>query len=235
VAGPRARELLQRVVDAPFDVSNERFPYLAAAALTICSGTPARLFRISFSGELGYELAVPARYGDALMRRLLQLGSPLGAVVYGVEALNVMRVEKGHAGSGEINGQTTAADLGLGTLASTKKDYVGSVLCRRPALQDPARPTLVGLTPLDGEVRMRAGAHLAALSAGTSPKAVEGLITSAVHSPMLGRWIALALLVRGPERIDEIVRIHDPLQNLHFRARVCKPAFFDPEGRRVRS
>jgi methylglutamate dehydrogenase subunit C len=231
VAGPRSRELLKQIVDAPFDLSNERFGFMSAAPLTVCSGTPARLFRISFSGELAYELAVPARYGEALMRRLVQLG----AAPYGVEALNVMRVEKGHAGGAEINGQTTAGDLGLSGLASTKKDYIGRVLSRRPALIDKNRPTLVGLTPVDEGERLRAGAHLASTAAGTSPRALEGHITSAVHSPSLGRWIALALLARGPERIDEIVRVHDPLKGRQFLARVCKPSFIDPEGQRVRS
>ncbi|MEC7256402.1 MAG: sarcosine oxidase subunit alpha, partial [Pseudomonadota bacterium] len=105
VAGPNARTLLSRIVDG-FDLSNAAFPFMACAALTVCGGLRARLFRISFSGELAYELAVPARYGDALMARLMSLGNDLGATPYGTEALGVLRIEKGHAAGAELNGQT---------------------------------------------------------------------------------------------------------------------------------
>ncbi|TIV91169.1 MAG: sarcosine oxidase subunit alpha, partial [Mesorhizobium sp.] len=107
VAGPHARRLLERVVDG-FDLSNEAFPFMACANLSVCGGLRARLFRISFSGELAYEIAVPARYGNTLMARLVELGQDLGATPYGTEALGVLRIEKGHAAGNELNGQTTA-------------------------------------------------------------------------------------------------------------------------------
>ncbi len=112
IAGPRSRDVVAAVLRSGFDLSNEAFPFMAAAATTLSNGTPARLFRVSFSGELAYELAVPAGYADGLARALMQAGAPHGIAPYGLEALSVLRIEKGHAAGGELNGQTTAADLG---------------------------------------------------------------------------------------------------------------------------
>ena len=154
VAGPKSRELLSRVVD-DFDLSNEAFPFMACAPLTICGGLRARLFRISFSGELAYELAVPARYGHALMARLMDAGADLGVTPYGTEALGVMRIEKGHAAGAELNGQTTGQMLGLGRMVSKKKDAIGNVMSRREGLAAETR-ILVGLQPVDCQGRGRA-------------------------------------------------------------------------------
>ncbi len=128
VAGPNARKLVQKIVDPEHDILNEAFPYMACAEMTVCGGTLARLFRISFSGELAYEIAVPARYGDSLMRTLMAAGEEFDVVAYGTEALGVMRVEKGHAAGNELNGQTTAENLGLGRMVSKKKDCIGNTL-----------------------------------------------------------------------------------------------------------
>ena len=149
IAGPDSRRLLEQIVDAPFDISNDAFPFMACSELTVCSGTPARLFRISFSGELAYELAVPARYGHALIERLMAVGEPLGVTPYGTEALGVMRIEKGHAAGNELNGQTTAGNLGLGRMVSTKKDCVGGVLSKRADMNDDNANDLVGFMPED--------------------------------------------------------------------------------------
>ncbi len=121
VAGPRARDVLRKIVDPQHDLSNEAFPFLGAAEITVGGGIPARLFRISFSGELAYEIAVPAGYGDAAWRAILQAGLPYGICPYGAEALSVMRIEKGHAAGAEINGQTTARDLALGACSPRRR------------------------------------------------------------------------------------------------------------------
>ena len=147
VAGPRARDVLRAVVDPEHDISNAALPYMGAATLSICGGLAARLFRLSFSGELAYELAVPAHYGAALAARLMEAGAPHGIVPYGTEALGVMRIEKGHPAGNELNGQTTAPDLGFAKLLSKRKDFVGRTMAARPALTDPARPTLGGAAP----------------------------------------------------------------------------------------
>lgn len=234
VAGPRARETLRGVVDPEHDLSNEAMPYLAARAVTVGGGIPARLFRISFSGELAYELAVPARYGDAAIRAIMAAGEPHGIVPYGTEALGVMRIEKGHVAGPELNGQTTAADLGLGRMCSTKKDFIGRVMSGRPALVDPERPRVVGLRPVDRAARLRAGAHILSIGAPARMEHDEGHITSAAFSPTLNHWIALALVRRGPERIGERVRAYDPVRGGDTEVEICHPVFVDPEEEKLR-
>ena len=110
--------------------------------MTICGGQHARLFRLSFSGELAYEIAVPARYGNALAERLMQAGRTFGIAPMAPRRWACMRIEKGHPAGNELNGQTTAHDLGMGKLLSAKKDFIGRAMAARPALTDPARPTL---------------------------------------------------------------------------------------------
>ena len=234
VAGPRARDVLAGVVDAPFDISNEGFPYLAAAELTALGGIAARLFRISFSGELAYELAVPARFADALARTLMEVGARFGIAPYGTEALGVMRIEKGHVAGNEIDGRTTARDLGLAKLMSTRKDYIGRTMSNRSALLDVDRPTLAGFKPANKNARLRAGAHFIRLDGPASADGDQGVMTSAAFSPTLGHWIGLGLLTRGPERIGGRVRAVDPVRNNDVEVEICAPCFVDPQGERVR-
>jgi sarcosine oxidase subunit alpha len=233
IAGPNARRVLERLLGDAIDVGNGAFPYMACAEFT-WRGLPARLFRISFSGELAYELAVPARQGDATIRAIMETGAEWNIVPYGTEALGVMRIEKGHVAGNELNGQTTAADLGLGRMMSTKKDFIGRVLSRRPALVAPDRPTLVGLRPVDKSSRLRAGAHF--LSPGAEPKIAndEGHMTSVAFSPMLGHWIGLGLLRNGPQRHGQRVRAYDPVRNGDLEVEVVSPVFFDPDGARLK-
>ncbi|MEI9851488.1 MAG: sarcosine oxidase subunit alpha family protein [Sphingomonas sp.] len=232
VAGPRARTLVQRLLP-DLDLSNAAFPHMAACECR-WRGVPARLFRLSFSGELGYELAIPARYGDALVRALMAEGADLGVTPYGTEALGILRIEKGHVAGGELNGQVTAADLGLGRMLSAKKDFVGRAMASRPGLVDPERPALVGIRPVDPAMRLRAGAHLVAPGAAATAADDEGYVTSVAFSPATGTWIGLALLRRGPERIGERVRAVDPLRGGDAMVALCSPVFVDPEGARVR-
>jgi sarcosine oxidase subunit alpha len=233
VAGPRARDVLAKIVDAPFDVSNAAFPYMAAAGVEICGGTPARLFRLSFSGELAYEVAVPARYGNALAAALMEAGAEYGITPYGTEALGVMRIEKGHPAGNELNGQTTAHDLGFAKLLSKKKDFVGRALAAREALTDKMRLTLIGLKPVNQGDRLRAGAHLLPQNVPAVAANDQGHVTSVAFSPTLGTWIGLALLQNGPARLGEIVRVYDPVRNGDFLAEVVSPVFVDPAGERL--
>ena len=232
VAGPRSRELLQDLVGGALDLANAAFPYMAAAEFEL-GGISARLFRLSFSGELAYEIAVPAAYGDSLVRALVRAGARYGVEPYGTEALSILRIEKGHAAGGELNGQTTAADLGLGRMMSSKKDYIGRALAGRPGLTAPDRPALVGLRPVDGGERVRAGAHLLPLGAPGTAEHDQGHVTSAAFSPMLDQWIALGLIKGGSGRIGERVRAYDPVRNGDVEVEVCAPVFVDPEGTRL--
>ena len=234
IAGPRSRELLQRLLGDGADLSNEAFPYLACAEFRL-GQIPVRLFRISFSGELAYEIAVPAGYGDALARMMADTGHDFGVTPYGTEALSVMRIEKGHVAGNELNGQTVALDLGLGRMMSTKKDFIGRLMAARPALVDPQRPSLVGLKPVEPNARLRAGAHFIARGVSPSPETDEGYMTSTAFSPSLGHWIGLGLLARGVQRIGERIRAYDPVRSGDIEVEVVSPVFVDPGGVRVRA
>jgi sarcosine oxidase subunit alpha len=234
IAGPRARDVIQGVVDSAYDLGNAAFPYLACGAVTVCGGTPGRLFRLSFSGELAYEIAVPARFGDSLMRAILEAGAAYGIAPYGTEALGVLRIEKGHPAGSELNGQTSAHDLGFGKMLSAKKDFIGRFMAARPALTDRERPLLVGFRPLDPADRLRAGAHLIPKGADAIAKNDQGYVTSIAFSPSLGHWLGLGLLARGPERHGEIVRAYDPVRGGDILVEVRPPCFIDVEGERLR-
>ena len=232
VAGPQSAATLAKIVDAPFDLSDEAFPYMACGELTVCGGVPARLFRISFSGERAYELAVPARYAQALAETLMQAGAEYGIAPYGTEALGIMRIEKGHAAGPELNGQTTAHDLGLHKLLSKKKNFIGRAMAARAALTDSSRPTLVGLRPVNSQDIIRAGSHLLPVGAAAVAASDQGHVTSAARSPSLGS-IALALLANGPARHGETIRVYDPLRGGDFQAIVTAPVHYDPDGSRL--
>ena len=234
IAGPRARDVVQHLVDDGNDVSNEAFPYLAAGHVTVLGGVEARLFRLSFSGELAYEISVPARFGDAVIRAIMDAGASFGIAPYGTEALGVLRVEKGHPAGNEVNGQTTAHDLGFGKLLSTKKDFIGRFMAARPALTAPDRPTLVGIRPVDRSERLRAGAHFIPQGAAATAANDQGFVSSVAYSPSLGHWVGLGFLTRGPERHGDIVRAADPLRGADISVEVCPPCFIDPAGERLR-
>ena len=234
VAGPRSRELLQRVVHADCDLSNAAFPYMACGDVRLVDGRSARLFRISFSGELAYEIAVPAGCGDALVRSLFAAGADLGVTAYGLEALNVLRIEKGHCTGNELNGQTTAADLGLGRMVAAQKDCIGGVLSRRAALLDPARPRLVGIRARAPQATLAGGMHLLAEGAPHDAAHEQGHVTSVCYSPNVGAWIGLALLRSGPDRHGEKLLAVDALRGVQTQVEVCSPVFIDPEGARLR-
>nr|WP_319949148.1 sarcosine oxidase subunit alpha family protein [uncultured Shimia sp.] len=235
VAGPNARKLLQKIVDPDYDISNEAFPFMACGDITVCGGCRARLFRISFSGELAYEIAVPTRYGDALMRQLMQAGQEFDAVPYGTEALGVMRIEKGHAAGNELNGTTSALNLGLGRMVSKKKDSIGSTLSERAGMNQPDALVLVGLQPLDTTQQVLAGAHLMAQSGDINAASDQGYITSAAFSPTLNSSIGLGFLKGGAERQGEILRAVNPLEGGTIDVKVVSPHFVDPEGDRLRA
>ena len=233
IAGPRSREVLQKLVD--LDLSNENFPYLAVSETTLLkSQVPARIYRLSYSGELAYEVAVPAGFGDAVAEAITLAGAPHGLCCYGLEAMGVMRIEKGHITHNEINGTTTVEDLGMGRMISSKKpDYIGRALRQREGLLDPNRQRLVGLVALDVHAPVRAGAHILAKGATASLENDQGHVTSACFSPHVGSAIALALIQRGPDRLGEEVLVWNALANEFTAARIVAPCFVDPANERL--
>ena len=230
VAGPNSRALLSKVVDE-LDLSNEAFPFMACSTCTVCGGTPARLFRISFSGEMAYEIAVPARFGDAMIRVLMQAGEEFGVIPYGTEALGVMRIEKGHAAGNELNGQTTAQMLGMAGMVSKKKDSIGSKLSERPEMNREDDLRLMGFRPVDRSVILNAGAHFVESDdAAPSMATDQGWMTSVAYSPTFGHSIGLGYLKRGKDRIGDTLRAYDPVRGKDTLVEVVSPHFYDPEG-----
>jgi glycine cleavage system aminomethyltransferase T len=235
VAGPNARNLLRKVVDADHDISNEAFPFMACGEVTVCGGTPARLFRISFSGELAYEIAVPARYGNAMMGVLMQAGAEYDATPYGTEALSVMRIEKGHAAGNELNGQTSAHNLGMGRMVSQKKDSIGAVLSQRPEMIRDDAIKLVGFRPVNRADKLVAGSHFITRGDVASMDNDQGWMTSVAYSPSLGHSIGLGFIKRGDQRQGEIVRAVNPLMGSEIEVEIVSAHFIDPEGERLRA
>ena len=237
LSGPKAREVLAAVVD--IDVSNAEFPFLAVGTCTVRGAAgpiPARLFRMSYSGELAYEIHVPADRGRATWEALLAAGARYGIMPYGTEAMSTLRIEKGHVVIGpEADGRTTADDLGMGKLVNGAKWCVGKPLLSRPALVAPDRWQLVGLTALDGAVMPR-GAKIVADPDHALPNPMLGHVTSWCWSPNLETWIALALVANGRARHGETLWAVSPLADAKARVRVHvgPPAFIDPDGERLR-
>lgn len=233
VAGPNSRRVLEKIVDQ--DISNDAFPFMACANITVCGGLRARLFRISFSGELAFEIAVPTAYGDALMRKIMEAGAEYDITPYGTEALGVMRIEKGHAAGNELNGQTTAQNLGMGRMVSKKKDSIGSVLSEREGLNLADDLRQVGIKPVDATAPVPAGAHLMAMTGPVDAEHDQGYVTSACYSPTLGHAIALGFLKNGSERMGERMRLVSPLTNQETEVEISSAHFVDPEGGRLRA
>jgi len=230
LAGPRSREVVAAVV-SDLDLSTEAFPFMAAAPATL-AGVPGRVFRISFSGERAFELAVPAAHALRVWTALLAAGKAFGIVPYGLDALNTLRIEKGHVTGAEIDGRTSVHDLGLEKMFSTKKDFVGKALALRPALTDPGRKQLVGVKSLDGRP-VASGAHLVGGADAKKPGRSQGHVTAMCYSPALEGYIALALLERGRERHGEKLYAANPLRGRHGPVEIVDPCFVDKDGSRM--
>jgi sarcosine oxidase subunit alpha len=235
LSGPKSRDVLARLVD--IDVSNEAFPFLAVSECLVygvAEPIPARVFRMSYSGELAYEIHVAADRGRTMWEAVIAAGAADGIVPYGTEAMSTLRIEKGHVVVGpEADGRTTADDLGMGKLVSAAKWCIGKPLLDRPALRASDRWQLVGLTALDG-AKIPRGAKLVADPDRAPPNPMLGHVTSWCWSPNLDAWIALALLSNGRARHGATLWAVSPLANAKVRVKVGPSCFIDPEGERLR-
>jgi sarcosine oxidase subunit alpha len=233
VAGPKSRAILSDIVDE--DLSDASFPFMSARKVSLFgSKLEGRLFRISFSGELAYELAVPAGYGEWVADTIMSVGEKYGICPYGAEALGVMRIEKGHVTHAEINGTVTPGDLGFGRMiSSSKADFIGKAMLAREGLQAAERLRLVGVKPLDPASAFRTGAHILADGDAATLENDQGYVTSSAFSPSLGHTIGLALVKRGPERLGEKVTVWNGLRNEYTEAVLCHPVFVDPENEKL--
>ncbi|MBM5811307.1 MAG: sarcosine oxidase subunit alpha family protein, partial [Gammaproteobacteria bacterium] len=227
LSGPRARDILARL-GPDFPIDGASLPHLSVREGRI-AGAAARLYRVSYSGELGFEISVPARYGAALWRRLLETGSDAGLTPYGIEAVLLLRLEKGflHVGV-DTDGTTAPADVGWGAIAAKKQaDFIGQRSLIRADNRRTDRRQLVGLVANDPRVLVP-GAHLRL--PGTRAGS-DGWVTSAAVSPALGHPIALALLAGGQARLGEHVTVHD--LDRQCEAEIVATPFYDPQGERL--
>jgi glycine cleavage system aminomethyltransferase T len=230
IAGPKARAVLAGVTSA--DISDAALPFMGVTEAEV-AGIPARIFRISFSGELSYEVNVPADQGLALWGALMEAGAPHGLVPYGLEALSVLRIEKGHIVGAEFDGRATPMDLGFERMIARKKDFLGKWALGRPAFHQPNRLQLVGLAAVDPREAIPAGGQLVPSGDGQTPQQSQGHVTSTCYSPNLGAEIALGLLADGRARHGQEIVAASPLKKRAVRVRVMQPCFIDPEGRRL--
>jgi sarcosine oxidase subunit alpha len=230
--GPKARDVIAPLVEG-IDLSREAFPHMSIREGTIC-GVPTRLFRVSFTGELGYEINVPSHYGRQVWEAIYAAGKAHGITPYGTETMHVLRAEKGYIIVGQdTDGTLTPDDAGLGWAVGAKKpDFVGKRSLARPAMQGPGRKQLVGLLTEDPQEVLEEGAQIVADPAQPIPMTMLGHVTSSYHSATLGRSIAMAAIVDGRSRDGEL--IHIPMEGRTIRARItASTVFLDPEGSRL--
>jgi len=237
VVGPRSRDVVAAVFP-DLVVSAEAFPFMAWRD-TVLDGVPVRVARISFSGELAFEVNVSSWYADGVWRRLLAVGERWGITPYGTETMHVLRAEKGYPIIGQdTDGTVTPHDLGLAWAVSKKKvDFVGKRSFTRPSNLDPLRKQLVGLLPLDARTRLPEGSQIVdARYMGEDgvlpppPVPMLGHVTSSYHSAELGRPFALALMKAGRARIGDVV--HVPVDGTMVPVEVAGSVLVDPEGTR---
>ncbi|MEM1234605.1 MAG: sarcosine oxidase subunit alpha family protein [Pseudomonadota bacterium] len=228
VVGPKARAVLEKV--GGMDVSAETLPFMGWADGEL-GGVPVRAYRISFSGELSYEIAVPAGKGRALWDALLSAGEEFGVMPYGTEALHIMRAEKGFIMIGdETDGTVIPQDLGLHWAISKKKeDFLGKRAQQRSFMDNPDRWQLVGLETLDGSVIPDGAYAVADGSNANGQRNVQGRVTSTYHSPTLDKGIAMGLVHHGPDRMGEVLTF-PKVGGGEVQARIVSPVFYDPEG-----
>jgi sarcosine oxidase subunit alpha len=229
LVGPRAREVLGALAPRLL-LDRASFPFMQMREADV-AGIPARVFRVSFSGELSYEINVPADHGLALWEQLISAGTPYGIIPYGTEAMHVLRAEKGYIIVGqETDGSVTPIDLGMGGLVSREKDFLGRRSLARSDTARSDRRQLVGVLPDNPEEILPEGAQLVAERGATPPAAMIGHVTSSYYGARLGRSFALALVAGGRGRHGEPVWA--PLPGRTVAAHLCPPVFYDIDGRR---
>jgi sarcosine oxidase subunit alpha len=232
IAGPAARQVVE-ALGTDLDVSAAALPHMAVATGTV-AGLDARIVRVSFSGELSFEINVPARAAGGFFEAVLAAGKPFGIVPYGIEALMILRTEKGylHVGS-DTDGSSTPDDVGWGDVARNKSgDYIGRRSLFRPANQERDRKQLVGLEALDPQQSLRPGGHLLLGANRQPPAETDGWITSACYSPNLERHIALGVLKGGRDLIGQVLTVCD--EDQRFGVKVVWPVFYDPNNDKLR-
>lgn len=229
VAGPNSRAVLAACVSG-CEMDDEGVPFMAVREATI-KDIPVLIARLSFSGELAYEVYCGATWGQGLWDALMAAGEPFKIVPYGLEALTTLRVEKGHVAGPELNGRTTPHDLGLSGMVSSKKNFIGKSMLLREAFHEDGRLQLVAVKSLDGQ-KISGGSHLVTGNK-EKPGKSEGHLSTLCFSPELGCYIGLALLENGRSRYGENLFAASPVYNRHVAVEVLSHHMFDPKGERM--
>jgi sarcosine oxidase subunit alpha len=232
VVGPRSREVIARV--APdLDVGNEAFPFMTVRETTLASGVPSRICRISFSGELAFEINVAGWYGQAVWEQVFAAGEDLGITPYGTETMHVLRAEKGYPIVGQdTDGTVTPQDAGMDWIVSKRKDFIGRRSHSRPDTARADRKHMVGVLPVDRTTVLPEGSQLVAagttIGEGDEPIPMLGHVTSSYFSAALDRPFGLALVAGGRDRIGEVLLA--PVGDRLVEVEVTTPVLYDPEG-----
>ncbi len=233
LAGPNSRKLLSKLFPN-IDVSNENFPFMGYKESELF-GVPARIFRISFSGELAYEINVESNYGVSMWKKIIELGKEVNIEPYGTEALSTLRIEMGHVAGSEIDNRTIASDLSLEGMLSKKKDFIGKRSLSREAFTNPNREKIVGVVPVDKKTMIPEGSHLVKDSNASLPNPKLGHISASCWSVEHNNPFSLAILKDGKNKIGEKLYALSPLKNKSIPVEIISSHYVDPKGERARS
>jgi len=233
LAGPNSRNLLTKIFPDT-DVSNEALPFMGFKKADLF-GVPARIFRISFSGELAYEINVESGYGIFMWEKIMELGKEMNIEPYGTEALSTLRIEMGHVAGSEIDGRVIPSDLSLDGMLSKKKDFIGKRSLNREAFLNLEREKIVGVVPLDKKTMIPEGSHLVSDGNGKLPNPKLGHISASCWSVEYNNPFSLAILKDGKKKIGEKLYALSPLKNKNIPVEIVSSHYVDPKGERVRS
>jgi sarcosine oxidase subunit alpha len=233
LAGPNSRDLLSKIFPET-DVSNEGFPFMGFKEGDLF-GVPARIFRISFSGELAYEINVESGYGVFMWEKIMELGKEMNIEPYGTEALSTLRIEMGHVAGSEIDGRTIPSDLSLDGMLSKKKDFIGKRSLNRQAFIETNREKVVGVVPIDKKTMIPEGSHLVEDNNAPLPNPKLGHISASCWSVEYNNPFSLAILKDGKKRVGEKLYALSPLKNKSIQVKIVSSHYVDSKGERVRS
>jgi Glycine cleavage system T protein (aminomethyltransferase) len=233
IAGPKSRLLMQKLFK-DLDVSNEGLPFMGYVESNL-SGVAARIFRISFSGELAYEVNVESDNGNFLWEKIMETGQEFQIQPYGTEALSTLRIEMGHVAGSELDGRTIPYDNGLEGLVSKKKDFIGKRSLIRKAFTAKDRQRVVGVVPLDKKTSIPEGSHLVKDAKAKLPNPKLGHISASCWSVEHNNPFSLAILKDGKNMIGQKLFAMSPLKNKTIPVEIVSSHYVDPKGERVRS
>ncbi len=233
IAGPKSRDMLSKLYP-DLDVSNDALPFMGYKEAEFF-GVPSRIFRISFSGELAYEINVKSDHGMFMWEKMMEVGKDFGNQPYGTEALSTLRIEMGHVAGPELDGRTIPSDVSLNGLVSKKKDFIGKNSLGREAFNVESRQKIVGLIPIDRKSSIPEGSHIVQDQNAKLPNPKLGHVSSSCWSVENNNPFSLAIMKDGKNMIGKKFFAVSPLKNKSIEVEVISSHYVDPEGKRVRS